>query len=347
MAGGKGERFWPRSREKTPKQLQQVYSNKTLLEETLTRALTITDLPLIYIGCNAALKKTIQKKHPFLKDKNFVVEPEGRNTAPIIALAALILEKEHPGHVQVVLSADHFITPLAGFKKTVSAAVKAANQGWLVTLGVKPTRPEVGYGYIHAADELMPGVQKIHRFVEKPAMAQAQEYVKASDFFWNAGIFIWKASTILAEFEAHARDVLDPVKKALKGTKVSAPAFAKAPKTPIDIAIMEKSNKVAMIGASFLWDDVGSWLSLERIVTPDAAGNVFVPARGADGASIKGSSGNIVVSPHKMVALLGVKDLVVVEDGDVLFITDRSGISQIKELIADMRQNRSLQKYLF
>lgn len=346
MAGGKGERFWPRSREKTPKQLQRVYSDKTLLEETLLRARSITDAASIYIGCNETLKKIIRKTHKSIPEKNFIVEPEARNTAPIVALAALTLEQKFPGRVHVVLSADHFITPIAEFQKTMEKAVATARAGYLVTLGVKPSRPETGYGYIQAGKAISPGVRKIGRFVEKPDAARAAEFIQRTDHLWNSGIFIWKGETIIGEFETHARDIIDPILAGMKSRKVLEKKFKTVPKTPIDIAIMEKSSRVAVVDASFTWDDVGSWLSLERIVPDDGAANVFVPERSGKTRVVLNARGNTIVSDRKLIAVLGVNDVIVVDEGDVLFISSRDGIAGIKDLTASMRENPSLQKYL-
>jgi mannose-1-phosphate guanylyltransferase len=348
LAGGKGERFWPRSREKTPKQLQKVYSSKTLLEETLVRAKIITHISRIYIGCNASLKKSILASHKGLTDQNFIIEPEGKNTAPIVALAALQLEKKHPGAIHVILSADHYISSLDEFKKTIDKAESAAREGFLVTLGVRPSRPEIGYGYIESEGE-SPSVtyQRISSFREKPGISVAMEYLESGRHYWNSGIFVWTGKSILEEFDLHANYIIDPRRSALsRGPSALKAAFNELKSDPVDIAILEKSKKIVMVPASFTWDDVGSWLSLERICSADDRGNVFV--KGSDISSLlaKKSSGNIVSSSFGLVALLGVKDLIIVEDRDVLFISSRERSGEIKELIADMRKNPALQKYL-
>ena len=349
LAGGKGERFWPRSREKTPKQMQKVYSGKTLLDETLLRAKKITTISRIYIGCNEALKQAILATHKGITEENFVVEPEGKNTAPIIALAALQLEEKHPGAIQVILSADHFISTLDEFKKTVKKAVKAAEEGFLVTLGVRPSRPEIGYGYIESEGKSSHGYHKIASFREKPGMSVALEYLENGNYYWNSGIFIWSGKSILEEFNLYAKNIIDPIHSALNKKKESAlkKAFKGLKSDPVDIAILEKSKRIVMIPASFVWDDVGSWLSLERICPADENKNVFVKGSPGSHMYAKNSSGNIVSSTSEgLVALLGVKDLIVVEDRDVFFISTRERSGQIKELIADLRKNHALQKFL-
>lgn len=346
MAGGKGERFWPRSRESCPKQLQKVYSNKTLLEETIVRARTFTSADRIFVGCNAALKRAILKTHK-IPSKNFVVEPEGRNTAPIIALAALQFQKRFPGAVHVVLSADHFINPLSEFKRTIERGVNLADRGFLVTLGIRPTRPDTGYGYIQTGDELWDtGGLTIKSFTEKPTQEKALRYIRQENYFWNSGIFLWKGDIILEEFAAHAPGILAPLQKSFSNSAALARSFKRVPKEPVDIAIMEKSRRVAMVPASFAWDDVGSWLSLERIVPKDKAENVFVGGSAKAGLHSQGSRKNIVVSQDRPVFLLGVEDTVVVDEPDLLFVASRAGIADIKELTGSLRANKALQRYL-
>ncbi|MDH5655734.1 MAG: sugar phosphate nucleotidyltransferase [Spirochaetia bacterium] len=348
LAGGKGERFWPRSRERTPKQLQKVYSSKTLLEETLIRAKKVTSISRIYIGCNEGLKKSILATHKGLSDKNFIIEPEGKNTAPIIALASLQLEKMHPGAVHIILSADHYISPLSEFKKTIDRAVKAAEEGFLVTIGIRPTRPEMGYGYIESSGSKDGLYSNISSFREKPGLSVAVEYLESGRHYWNAGIFIWSGKTILQEFENHAKHIIEPVRNALqkKGKNAIAAVFRGLKSEPVDIAIMEKSRKIVMVPASFTWDDVGSWLSLERICSHDDHDNVFIAGTAKSSLFTRNSTGNIVSSSTGLVALLGVNDLVIVEDGDVIMISTKEKFSEIKELIAEVRKNPSLQKYL-
>ena len=346
MAGGRGERFWPRSRESCPKQLQKVYSDRTLLEETLIRARSVTTTDSIFIGCNATLKKAILKTHRF-PSRNFVLEPEGRNTAPIIALAALHLQKLFPDRVQLILSADHFITPLSDFAETIRVAIGLAERQFLVTLGVRPTRPDTGYGYIEAGEELWDtGGRTIRSFTEKPDEKKARAYINRDNYYWNSGIFLWKGNVILEEFALHAPEILGPIEKAVRSQPALAKAFRRIPAQPIDIAIMEKSNRVAMVPARFSWDDVGSWLSLERIVPAQEGGNVFV----GDGARARllaqASQGNIVVSSGRPVFLLGAEGMVVVAEDDLVFVASRAGIGQIKDLTAAIRSNKTLQRYL-
>lgn len=342
MAGGKGERFWPRSTERNPKQLQKIYSKKTLLQETIDRARLFTSKDRIYIGCNRELKKAVMRTHN-VSAKNFIVEPEGRNTAPIVALAAAELIKKNPESSMVVLSADHYITPPDVFKKTIQTALIAAEQGNLVTLGVKPSRPDSGYGYIKPGEVLSDGVHKVESFKEKPDPQTAVEYLNEG-YLWNSGIFIWKLSVILQEFHTHAPGIIEPIEKALKDKKLKK-VFAKIPKEPIDIAIMEKSKAACVVPADFTWDDVGAWTALDRIVEKNGENIVLSERKKADLAELKAQN-NTILSEKKLIALLGIENVVVVEQDDILFIASKDGLSDIKELTGKMRSNPALQKYL-
>lgn len=342
MAGGKGERFWPRSTASHPKQLQKIYSRRTLLEETVRRARLVAPAEHIYVGCNQSLKSTIQKIHPEL-DLRFVVEPSGRNTAPIIALAALQLQKKHPGATMVVMSADHYIDPPAEFKETLKTAISAAKDGKLVTLGIVPTRPDSGYGYIQKGPSSQSGVFDVKSFKEKPDHRTALEYLK-NGYLWNSGIFLWSLDTILEEYRNHAPAIIGPLEKAKTAGDLKK-AFPKVPELPVDIAIMEKSRRASVVPARFHWDDVGSWTALERIVEPAEKGITLV---GPENQQLvqKESSNSVVVSNSKLVAMLGVEDLIVVEEDDVLFVASRESLGRIKELLKAMKQNPALQKYL-
>ncbi|MDX1960766.1 MAG: mannose-1-phosphate guanylyltransferase [Leptospiraceae bacterium] len=343
MAGGKGERFWPRSRESTPKQLQKVYSNKTLLKETIDRALTITSLDRIYIGTNPNLKKSILKSEPKFPKTNFILEPEAKNTAPIVALASLYFKKKYGNPIQVVLSADAYIHPIKEFTKNLQEAIRTAKTGNLVLLGVKPTRPETGYGYI-ATGKMGINALKVQAFYEKPDLKLAMKYFKKKNFYWNPGIFIWQTNSILQEFERYSPYILKPIQTAFQSkSALSIPnAFKQIPSEAIDTAIMEKTSSILMVKTSFNWDDVGSWLSLERVLVGDKNQNFHIGNKSFHYSS----TGNISSVQKELIVFLGTKDLVVVEEDDLLFVASKSGISEIKKLIAELRKNKDLQKYL-
>ncbi len=359
LAGGKGERFWPRSTTDKPKQLQCIYSDKTLLEETLTRARLLTTKERIFICCSKAFQKSILKRHPNMRRQSFILEPQGCNTAPIIALAALQLEERFPGSVHVILPADHYVAPPDAFCASIQAAIQAAQRRLLLTIGIRPLRPETQYGYIQAGG-LLEGLnaQKIVAFTEKPKLATAQEYLATGAYYWNSGIFVWAGDVILEEFRKHAPDILEPIETAFvpryKGfwrhkafLHRLATAFTKIPKLPVDIAILEKSSRLAMVPAAFRWDDLGSWTSLERVLdAADGNANILFSRHNQTQIATLQSSSNIVAVDKGLVALLGVKDLVIVQEGDVLLIAQRDSLDSIKELVGQARQNPSLQKYI-
>jgi mannose-1-phosphate guanylyltransferase len=342
LAGGKGERFWPRSRETSPKQLQKVYSNKTLLRETIDRALTITDISRVYIGTNQFLKKAILKIESKFPKDNFIIEPEGKNTAPIIALASLYFERVYGDPIQIVLSADAYVNPISAFTENIYDAIQLASES-LVLLGASPTRPETGYGYISVGSKVGNGF-KVKSFHEKPDLKNAVKFLKKKNFFWNPGIFVWKNSVILSEFDNYAPYILNPLKKSFPFSKKEQleSVFKQLPGEAVDTAIMEKSTKILMVKTDFQWDDVGSWLSLERVLEGDTQNNFHV---GKKSYHFK-SGGNISLSKKEMVVFLGVHDLILVEEDDVILVSSKKGITDIKLLLAEFKKNKDLQKYL-
>ncbi len=343
MAGGKGERFWPRSRESTPKQLQKIYSNKTLIRETIDRALTITDISRIFIGTNQDLKRAILSSEPKFPKNNFILEPEGKNTAPIVVLASLYFQEKFGNPTQVVLSADAYIHPLREFTKTIKEAIRCAKDS-IVLLGIRPNRPETGYGYISTGKTIENGCLKVTGFTEKPNIKKAIKYIKKKNFYWNPGIFIWETEKILSEFQRYAPHILNPLKKIYPSGDWNElkNAFKKIPSEPVDISILEKSSDLIMLKASFEWDDVGSWLSLSRVLPSDDYDNYHI---GKKVLHFK-SKGNISSTQKELLVFLGVENTIVVEEQDILFIASKTGIKDIKTLLEEFKKNKSLQKYL-
>lgn len=349
MAGGKGERFWPLSTEIKPKQLQKIYSSKSLLEETYIRAKLLTDPKKIYIGCNETLRKEILKSTKIPKSQ-FIVEPIGRNTAPIIALSTLILEEKYKNTIYIVLSADHYISPLEEFQKTLHNAIRIAEQGYLVTCGVVPSRPEIGYGYIQKGNRIDENVYEVTQFHEKPEFSRALEYLKKG-FYWNSGIFLWQGSAILREFEKNAPEILNPIRENYRKFNQLKQIFSQIPDKPIDIAIMEKAKKIAVVEASFVWDDVGTWLSLERIYSfqkqcMDDKQNIHILPKKANFFSYESFNNIIVGESEKLYSLLGIENCIFAETKDVFFIANKNKIDSIKLMLKELRNHSHLKKYL-
>lgn len=352
MAGGKGERFWPKSRTNLPKQFLNISGNKSMIQQTIGRLEKLIDITQIFIVTNELYAELIHAQLPNLPMENIIIEPIGRNTAPCVGVASIIIEEKFPDSTMVVLPSDHIIENEEGFIKILETAVEVAqNNSNLVTLGIKPTYPETGYGYIESTKELeiINGleVHKVSNFVEKPNLETAENYLKSSNFFWNSGIFIWKVAVIRKYIELlmpDMHDILETMKSSFAGTvnrnEVIKSEFYKMPDQSIDYGIMEKVNNIYVIPCIFGWDDVGSWTALDRINEHDENGNV-----------IKGNILNldtkrcIIESNGKLIATLGVEDLIIVDTEDVTLICSKDKAQEVKVLLKELRMQK-LDKYL-
>lgn len=356
LAGGAGERFWPRSRRATPKPLMEIVGGKTLLAATLERAHGVAEQGNVWLVCGHEHARAM-KAASGLSPGRVLVEPERRNTGMAVAWAAQRIAAQDPEAVMVVLSADHHIPDGKAFAKSIQLAARGAAQAEvLVTLGVRPSRPETGYGYIHLGREVgeeFPGLHRVRRFVEKPDAARARRYVSLGDYLWNAGVFVWSVSTLLAEIKICAPDLhkaLAPLRKAGAG-RSRAPveaAYRRAPSVPIDIAVLERSQRVCTIPVDFAWSDVGTWSSLGQELgfgsrqkpgpagssSLDESGNCVI---GGDVLALE-SSGNLVWADKRMVALLGVDDLTVIDTDDVILITKVERSSDVRMIVSELKR---------
>jgi len=351
MAGGKGERFWPKSREKLPKQFLNLTGKGTLLQLTAKRINKLVDWERIYVIAGQDYVELIKEQLPEMPAENIIVEPEGRNTAPCIGLAALHIQRDYPDAVMAVLPSDHYIKDEETYCGMLAAAARLAGQGDnLVTLGIRPDRPETGYGYIQVGEKYddfngHPG-HKVIRFVEKPDQETAEEYLAGGDYLWNSGMFIWKVSTIMKMFSRFMPELyrgLEKISQAwdtLRGQEVLVEEFGKLEKTSIDYGIMEKAESIFVFPGDFGWDDVGSWTALERVVGADKDGNVVkgeVITINTKGCVIEGSD--------KVIATLGVEDLIIVDGGDVLLICPKKESQNVRQVIQRIREE-GLEKLL-
>ena len=354
LAGGHGERFWPASRKHKPKQLLRLFSDKTMLEETISRCENLASPEDIVISTGNHLKNLIQKEIGGLKDDNFFVEPIGRNTAPAIGFAAAKIVAQHGDGIMFVLSSDHLIRPVSTFVEAIKAAGNLAETSdSLVLLGIEPSRPETGYGYIEIG-ELLDETDgftafDVARFKEKPNHFIAQEYFLDNKHLWNSGIFVWRAKCILAEIEMYMPALFAAISKYSEtvGTEsesaVLEDVFRKLTPISIDYGVLEKSRNVAVLRAKFTWDDVGSYAALERIIQKDHEGNVVIgdgvhPFDTYESTIINDSDGAIVA--------FGVSDLVVVREKDVVLILHKTRISQIRDLLEKIKDDDDLKGYL-
>lgn len=338
IAGGAGERFWPLSRRARPKPLLRVAGKGTLLDAALAHARRFAGRNRVWIVCTRENVAAIRRASG-LPAARILVEPRGRNTAMAVGWASTHIEAREPGSVLAVLAADHVIPDAKAFATALGRAASAAADGALVTLGVRPTRPETGYGYIEvgrAVGRAHPGVHRVKRFREKPDAALARRMLRAGGHLWNAGIFVWRAASVLEEIERHAPALaraLAPLRRNTTKRFVER-AYADAPSLPIDVAVLEASDRVWTLPVRFHWNDVGSWASLAQELGVDAAASRVV---GGD-AVLVDARGNLVWPGGRTIALLGVEGLAVIDAGDALLVArlDRSG--DVRRVVATLRE---------
>lgn len=343
LAGGRGTRFWPRSRRAKAKQVLSFLGERTLIQQTVDRLAPVLPPERIWVLTNDHLREEIVRQLPEVPKKQILAEPAQRNTAPCIGLAAHILHSIDRDSVMGVFPADHMITKPARYLRLLRPALKAAEGGQIVVLGIQPRWPETGYGYIEFGKGVEPGStepQKVASFREKPDEKTAKKYVASGRFFWNAGMFFWRTETVLDAMRHHLPKTasllaaLPAFGNRNFGAKV-AEAFPRCENISIDYAIMEKADNVAGIPADdFGWNDVGSWNAVYDLLPRDKNGNAAVT-----GALAKDATGNYVDARGKLVALLGVNDLIVVDTPDALLIADRHKAQQVGELVKLLEQH--------
>jgi mannose-1-phosphate guanylyltransferase len=329
MAGGAGTRFWPASRAKTPKQLLPLGAdpNESLLGATLRRIEPIVPAERVYIATGAHLAEATAAIAPNAK---ILAEPVPRNTAPCIGWASQVIESVDPEAVIMVLPSDHYIADEPGFVEVLLRAVQSAQRGIITTIGVVPTRPETGYGYIEAGEEIAPGVKRGVRFVEKPDRARAEEYVASGRFLWNAGMFFFKAAAMREAIARH----LPELASGLAGDVITN--FPTLPSISIDHGVMEKLDELAVVPGDFGWNDVGNWQSAWELAAKDQDGNALPP-----GAVAVQSRNNLVRAPSgKVYALVGVSDLVVVETADAVLVMSREQSQDVRYVVDALKDRK-------
>jgi mannose-1-phosphate guanylyltransferase / mannose-6-phosphate isomerase len=351
MAGGSGTRFWPLSRQLFPKQLLRIMGDETLIQQTMRRVVCASAPNRVMISTNPAQAESIRVQLSEWKDAltdNFVLEPEGRNTAPAIALVALELVRRDPDAIMLVVPADHIVKGQRAFDTAVSLAAMLAKQDYLVTFGIKPIRPETGYGYIRPDQKVTLGKQgtfkghPVSRFVEKPNADKAAQYLKAGDYYWNSGMFIWRAAAILDEIRRHQPALFRGIEQIgqLMQAGASRQAIDEAYRalTPvsIDTGVMERSKKAAIVPVSFQWSDVGSWGNLDEVAPKDKAGNVVV-GRVVDVDSRR----SIVYGDRRLVATIGLTDMVVVDTPDATLVCPKSRAQEVKQLVEILKKQNA------
>ncbi len=348
LSGGAGVRLWPMSRERFPKQLLNLTSDRSMIQETALRVADPARFAPPLVICNEEHRFVIaeQLREAAVAPAGIVLEPVGRNTAAAVAVAALRIAATDPEGLMLVLPADHLIRDVPAFRAVVEAAARAAEAGHLVTFGIKPTAPETGYGYIRRG-EAMPGLDgafRVAAFVEKPDRAKAQTYIDGGDHFWNSGMFLFPVARVLSELERFEPLVLEACRRAIAGAaadldflRLEAVAFRGSPSTSIDYAVMERTDGAVVVPADIGWTDVGAWSALWEVGAKDGDGNVRI----GDVLS-QGSRNCYIRSEGALIAALGLEDIIVVATDDVVMVAARDRVAEIKGLVEELkRQGRA------
>jgi mannose-1-phosphate guanylyltransferase/mannose-6-phosphate isomerase len=344
LSGGAGSRLWPVSREALPKPFIKLADGQSLLAKTLRRALGCADGNGVLTVTNRDYFFLTRDQYGALNrggpQLDFLLEPVSRNTAPAICAAALDVSKRHgKDTVILILPADHLIKDEKAFAGAVGEARKLAEQGWLVTFGIEPTRPETSFGYIEAGDSVGGTASKVTRFVEKPDVRAAEDMVKSGRYSWNSGMFCFTAGAVLEAFKKHAPEVLRAVEAAIAATDyekkppvIAEAEFSKAPDISFDYAVMEKAERRAVVRGKFDWNDIGSWAALADLTKPDEAGNringetVLIDAKHC-----------FIQSGHRIVAAVGVEDLLIVDTPDALLVAARGRAQDVKTVVQQLK----------
>jgi len=349
MAGGKGERFWPRSRTSLPKQfLSLTDDGKTMIQLTVERIRPLVDLEDIYISTNEAYKSLVIEQLPGLPERNILCEPIGRNTAPCIGLGAIHISQKYEDAIMIVLPSDHLIKHNDIFINTFTESCKVAETADnLVTIGITPNYPETGYGYIKYNNKKEDGnAYKVDKFVEKPSLEVAMEYLESGNYLWNSGMFAWKISTILGNFKKYMPETYEGLMKikAAIGTadenKVLVTEFPNLESQSVDYGIMEKAKNIYILSGNFGWDDVGSWLAVGRIKNVNEDNNVV------NGNVVTVNTENCIIEgSEKLIATVGLRDIIIVDTPDAILISTKENSGEIKQILTKLRETKK-EEYL-
>ncbi len=342
LAGGSGERFWPLSTPNHPKQFPPLLNGQSFFQRTVQRAANLVGHERVLVATRRELLPIVQQQLPGFPREHCLLEPVGRDTAAAIGLAAVAVETRLPGARMLVTPSDHFIEPCHAFEETVRQGLQLLDRvDGLVTLGIPPTGPETGYGYILAGAALAahPAARRCERFTEKPDRTTAERFVADGRYFWNSGIFLWRAATFLkavAQYLPEHWRALEEIRPAL-GTPGEAEVldrvFPRMPRVSVDIGVLERAEDVHMIPATFSWDDVGAWSAIGRILPPDESGNAVVGRHtGRD------SHGCIIYATTRPVGTIGLRDIVVVETPEGILVCPKARAQEVKDLVRAMRE---------
>ena len=351
LAGGKGERLWPLSREAQPKQFLKLVGERSMLAETWERVKPVCGPKRGMVVTSEALARLAAREAAGMPAAKIIPEPEGKNTAPAVALAAALISQEDPEAVMAVLPSDHAIDTVAQFRADLKLGFEVAEStDVLVTFGIRPTRADVGYGYLERG-EPFPSfesgrVYNVHSFREKPDPRTASDYLRQGRFYWNSGMFVWRVDVILDELDRYRPAMVQAARRVASAPKKDFARalrsyYSRVERISVDYAVMEKSSRVAMVEASFQWDDLGSHLAWERILQRDRAGNAY---RGE--AVALETEGCVLMSDHGLVAALGVQDLIVIRTKDSTLVCSKDRADEVRSLVARMQTEKRFKKYL-
>jgi len=341
MCGGSGTRLWPLSRSLNPKQFLPLVNQTSMLQDTLLRLPTVDNQPIFI--CNEEHRFLVAEQIQQLNDGmgTILLEPEGRNTAPAIALAALRAIASEPEAVLLVLAADHVIEDHQAFHRAIDAGMTAVEKGKLVTFGIVPNKPETGYGYIKQGNEIAQGYYEVAQFVEKPDIDTANQYLKAGDYLWNSGMFLFKAKSYIAALKQFRPDILSACEQAMSNTtedldflRVDKDAFLACPSESIDYAVMEKTQDAAVVPLDAGWNDVGSYAALWEVLNKDENNNVL-----KGDVIAKDTHNSLVISDKRLVSTLNVSDLVIVDTPDAVLVANKDSVQDVKHIVNELKAN--------
>jgi len=349
MAGGVGSRFWPRSREKSPKQLLEIIDKGTMIQQTVKRISNLIEPKNILIVTNKIQKPLVTKQLPQIPPENIIMEPLARNTAPCIELAALFIRRMDPEAVMVILPSDHIMQNEEEFRRILRLATWVAYEsGKLITVGIQPTRPETGYGYIQVIDEdngtnpyFERGVYKVKTFAEKPNLATAQQFLQSGDFLWNSGMFVWRVDAIMREIERLLPELYQEFMNVDEA--IGSDSYDQAVETAyriirsisIDYGVMEKAKDVYVIKGNFGWSDVGSWDEVYRISGKDEHGNSITGK-----TYLHNTKNTLIHSGNKFVATVGVDNLIIIATDDAVLVCKQGQSQEVKEVVDYLRRKQ-------
>src|SRR5690554_906704 len=350
MAGGSGTRFWPQSTKALPKQFLNLFGEGTMIQNTAKRLEGIIPQERVMVVTNDSYVSIVKEQLPKVPVENIVGEPVAKNTAPCVAIAAELLLKKDPDAVMVVLPADHHITDEATFSQILRTAITKAESGsHLVTIGIQPSRAETGFGYIHADKESDGEVLKVKGFKEKPDAITAQHFLDEGDYFWNSGMFVWRADTILDEFKKHLPDTYDLVKNASEELYTDMHSVAVkdfylgCESISIDYGIMEQAKEVFVVPGEFGWNDVGSWTAVYELGDKGSNGNSIQSLN----ATLANANNNLIVSKtEKMISIVGLDNVAVVETDNAILIVNLEQAQGVKDIVEQLKSTSDYKKFL-